>query len=147
MSDAKIHNDFYYSHKRIIKANPNLPFTVENLGPFTIISLLQPDLVKEFITNDRLYVKPDEIKGMLPELIGEGLVFTEGKIWKRHRKIISGVFHFEFLKQSIPLIANTAKEIFDKIDQSQNLNDVNIIDEFQISQEKLLVNHFLETFY
>ncbi len=37
-------------------------------------------------------------------LNGGGIVFTDGEAWKRKRRIISSVFHFEFLNDLIPVI-------------------------------------------
>lgn len=46
-----------------------------------------------------------------------GILFSEGAQWKRHRKLISGAFHFEFLKKMIPTIVTTTNEVFtDEID-------------------------------
>jgi cytochrome P450 family 4 subfamily V len=40
----------------------------------------------------------------------EGLVFSEGNQWKKHRKIISSAFHYEFLKEMVPVIYESAME-------------------------------------
>ena len=35
---------------------------------------------------------------------GGGILFTDGDIWKRKRRIISSVFHFDFLNSIIPMV-------------------------------------------
>jgi len=62
--------------------------------------------------------------------MGEGLVIAEGEIWKRHRKIISTLFNYDFLKSQIPVIMDTSREFLDKL-SNENLNEVKILDEFQ----------------
>ena len=43
-------------------------------------------------------------------LIGPGIFFSEGDIWKKKKKILSNVFNFDFIHSQIPLIAKIAQE-------------------------------------
>jgi len=38
---------------------------------------------------------------------------SEGPNWKKHRKIISQSFHFEFLKEMVPIIAEQTQQYLD----------------------------------
>lgn len=71
-----------------------------------------PQYIKEFLQKQNLYHKDFQAIRLLA---GNGLVGAEGETWKRHRKIISSSFNFEFLKTNIPTILNTTKEFFDKL--------------------------------
>lgn len=35
-------------------------------------------------------------------VIGEGIAFSEGDIWKNKRKLLSKVFNFDLIKENIP---------------------------------------------
>jgi len=67
----------------------------------------------------------------MEEIAKEGLLNIEGENWRRHRKIISSVFHYEFLKQMTPVVIQTANEFLDKLAQKDDLKNQNIMNEMQ----------------
>ena len=87
------------------------------------IDLGSPELIQGFFTTDIQGHSP-KVKlftGHIARAMGTGVVFSEGKVWKRKRKIITSVFNFDFLKSltwkiakicdgSIELIEKEAKE-------------------------------------
>ena len=121
--------DFFFHDKRIIKQFPNTRFIVSNIVASPMITLVDPSLRKDFYSKSEFYHKSHFIL-MLDKLLGKGLLFSEGNMWKRQRKLISSTFHFEFIKLMIPLIINTTQEFFNEIDR-RSLKDVNMLEEFQ----------------
>ena len=82
-SDALENGDFFLFYKKIIKSNPNLPFICDNIGPLTQVLLIQPDLVKEFISlQEKYYVKGEFLKGILSELLDQGCLYRKRKMEK-----------------------------------------------------------------
>ena len=50
----------------------------------------------------------------MKRVVGNGLVFAEGDLWKQKRKIISQVFNYEFIKKKIDEIAKTCDRAIEK---------------------------------
>ena len=124
--------DFFYSDKKRIKENPNTMFLGGNVGHFVFVILCQPNLIKEFISvQDKYYEKAPLMKSLTNILMKDGLLLSERTQWKRHRKIVSSVFHFEFLKQMIPMVIETTNELFDEVAKRSDLSSVSIMDEIQ----------------
>ena len=48
--------------------------------------------------------------------LGEGLVFSEGEMWKRKRKLLSKVFNFDLIKEKIPKIVEICNRCYDRFD-------------------------------
>jgi cytochrome P450 len=65
------------------------------LGVGTVV-VLDKDIVKEILTAPQ--ERFGRLTAFLKNLIGEGLVTTEGQTWKRHRLIIQPAFHTNLLK-------------------------------------------------
>ncbi|CAK9151762.1 unnamed protein product [Ilex paraguariensis] len=65
------------------------------LGPTPVINIVEPELVKEVMSNHRVFQKPHTEAA---KMITLGLVTYEGEKWAKHRKIINPAFHLEKLK-------------------------------------------------
>lgn len=64
-----------------------------------MVVLLHPDLLQEYYTkNTDCYQKLDLIVDQVARAIGKGLFFSEDEEWKKKRKILSGAFHYSFIK-------------------------------------------------
>lgn len=50
------------------------------------------------------YIKADVITGAFSLLLEKGLLLAEGDNWKNRKKIISSVFHYDFIITLIPQI-------------------------------------------
>jgi len=63
------------------------------------------ELQKDFYNSlNKLPKNPFITEVFLKFLNGGGLVFTEGETWKRKRRIMSSVFHFDFINDIVPVI-------------------------------------------
>jgi len=125
----KTHKDILGYFKQLAKTNPDVPALMHNFGSRIDVSLLDPKLIKEFYRNESLYQRGFTTKAM-KTLIGTGLFVAEGDLWKSHRKVISSMFHYEFLKQNVPVTVACAREFFGKIPK-ESLKQVNIAEEIQ----------------
>jgi len=96
------------------KQNENPKFLVTNLVNNVAIFLRDPQYIKELLQKPNFYEKTKFLHWVKP-LVGNGLILTEGETWKRHRMIISGSFHYEFLKANIHVIQDTTREFLDKL--------------------------------
>lgn len=102
------------SPKEASKRIPGCKYLVSNLNTKILYALRDPAYVRECVHKQDLYHKADFLKTLV-YIFGNGLVTAEGNVWKRHRKIISSTFNYEFLKANIKTIQDTTKEFLDKI--------------------------------
>lgn len=109
--------------------DPNVAAEVGNFASRVTVLLYEPKLLKEFYSKQSLYLKLKPPKAM-NTIMGTGLVLAEGNLWKNHRRIISSKFHFEFLKQNVPLIVATTKEFLGELSKT-SLKNVHTLDEIQ----------------
>ena len=103
---------------RIKKEYPEYDLVVMNLFRQILIDLIHPDLVQEFLSGENIfiYVKTDFIKNFI-RATGEGVVFSEGKVWKMKRKVLNEIFNFDFIKSLTPQIADSCDKILDRMDK------------------------------
>jgi len=129
MKSLKERGDFLGFYKNLPKENPNMRMHVGNVGNRVVIQLLDPKLIKEFFASQHHYQKIP-FSDAFQSLVGTGILRAEGNVWKQHRKILSNMFHFEFIKQNIPLMVNTTREFLSELEQG-SLENVMIMDEIQ----------------
>ena len=86
-----------------------------------LIYLMNPDLLREFFTADKVYIykKHEKIHGTFSTLGGRGVVFSEFGEWKKKRKTLNNVFTFDFIKGMIPMIAKETDDRLDIIEKSE----------------------------
>ena len=95
--NLKEKGDMYYEFKQMGKRIPEARGFTWNIFNVYIIMLTDTNLIREFTNKQDKYVKSEFAFIHLLRDLGDGLVFSEGNQWKRHRKITSTAFHFEFL--------------------------------------------------
>ena len=52
----------------------------------------------------------------MKNLIGNGLIFSEGNEWKMKKKIMSNVFNHEFIKSKVGLIARISQDKIEEVE-------------------------------
>jgi cytochrome P450 len=74
-------------------------------------------------------------------VVGSGIAFSEGNEWKKKRKVISNVFHFEFLHSLIPKMIKTLDEYFEEFDERTEKKVV-LLDMFQDLLATFMIKFF-----
>ena len=78
------------------------------------IDLIDPELIKQFYERqmEGYYVKFVRFPfiSAIKNMIGNGLIFSEGEEWKIKRKIMTQVFNYDFIKSKVSLIAKITQE-------------------------------------
>jgi len=123
------HNDAYWYYKTLSKKTVDLNIELTNLGSHLTWILYSPKIIKEFYSKQAYYRKVEAPKS-IAVLMGTGLISAEGNLWKNHRRIISTLFHFNFLKQQVPVIVETAREFLNKLAPNRE-KQVVVVDEIQ----------------
>lgn len=86
-----------------------------NMQPY--IQLIHVDLIQAYFNmNSYNFQKFKPLKENISRVVGKGMAFSEGVEWKKKRKIVSNVFHFEFLHSLIPKMLTTIDEFFNEFD-------------------------------
>ena len=124
--DFEAHKDFHYSALQRIYSNPDQRIAVACYFDKAFIYLYDPELIKEFLNKQTKFaIKDPRLFGALTGLIKDGLVFIEGEKWKSQRKLISQVFHFDYMNSFIPTINQIAQEWI-KANCAQETSSVNL---------------------
>lgn len=73
---------------------------VSNILSRPRIEINHPDFLKDFYAVDKHYEYPKSQRGirLFSRVAGKGLVFSEGEVWHRKRKILNKLFNFDFIK-------------------------------------------------
>ncbi|KAM7503131.1 hypothetical protein LguiB_002035 [Lonicera macranthoides] len=82
------------------------------LGPIPIVTIMDPELVKEVLHKHDIFRKP--YANPLVMMLANGLSVHEGEKWAKHRKIINPAFHVDKLKLMLPAIFWSCNELTSK---------------------------------
>ncbi|XP_035683437.1 cytochrome P450 4F4-like [Branchiostoma floridae] len=84
-------------------------------GFFPMINLTHPVPVKQLL---KAQTKKSEIDyEPIKPWLGNGLVMSEGAIWKVHRRLLTPAFHFDILKQYVSVYNTAAGEMIEKLSE------------------------------
>eukprot|EP01119_Soliformovum_irregulare_P024321 TRINITY_DN8690_c0_g1_i1.p1 TRINITY_DN8690_c0_g1~~TRINITY_DN8690_c0_g1_i1.p1 ORF type:complete len:487 (-),score=144.56 TRINITY_DN8690_c0_g1_i1:15-1475(-) len=82
-----------------------------SLGGDPVISICDPDAIKEALTNTTLFPKYSPAYEMIAGVLGMGMVVLEGEQWKHHRRVSTPLFHHHALKLMTRAMTNIAEEM------------------------------------
>lgn len=122
--------EFYGHFKEEIRRNTSLRAIGGNFLDKPYVFLVDPLLVKEFLLKQSNYARAPLLNDLVKIVAGEGLVTTDGDIWKRHRKVISSAFHYDLVRDTIPDTVVTADQFLEDLKKS-DLNKVDIMLTYQ----------------
>ncbi|XP_072031384.1 LOW QUALITY PROTEIN: cytochrome P450 4F4-like [Amphiura filiformis] len=84
------------------------------LGPFEcIITPLNPEYVKVMIANAD--IKGNIFYKFVKPWLGDGLLLSSGRKWKRHRRLLTPAFHFDILRPYVKLSVKSSKVFLDRL--------------------------------
>src|SRR6186997_887268 len=84
------------------------------IGPIRIVLLNHPDLIKEVLsTQHKNFVKGRPLE-MAKELLGEGLLTSEGEYHKRQSRTIQPVFHHNMIESYVPAMTKCATQMMSR---------------------------------
>ena len=124
------HDDALSAEKKNMKENPKCRLIATHFGTTKLIFLIEPALLKAFFSDPARY-KKGRMFSLYDEFVGKGLVFSSGKMWKKHRKLISETFRFEFIASQIPTIGRISKIMFEKELTETKGKSMNVLDFYQ----------------
>ena len=81
------------------------------IGPIRIVLLNHPDFIKEVLTTQhRNFVKGRPLE-MAKELLGEGLLTSEGDFHKRQSRLIQPAFHRSMIESYVPAMTECVTQL------------------------------------
>ncbi|KAF5189493.1 Cytochrome p450 [Thalictrum thalictroides] len=86
-------------------------------GPSPRVIVTDPELIKEMLNNTKSFIKAIPHPAIY-DLVGDGLLFAEGELWSRHRKIISPFFTIEALKGYVETCISSNNEMIKRWNDS-----------------------------
>lgn len=82
----------------------------------------RPDLIEQvLVTDNRIYIK-DQSTRALRELLGEGLLTSEGELWRRQRRLAQPGFHRERVASYADVMVEYTEEMLDAFRDGDDRN-------------------------
>ena len=102
------------------------------IGPIRIVLLNHPDFIKEVLTTQhRNFVKGRPLE-MAKELLGEGLLTSEGDFHKRQSRLIQPAFHRSMIESYVPALTKCVSNLVNgwkenmKVDIKEEMTNMSI---------------------
>src|SRR4029079_6918358 len=110
------------------------PLTSFRIGPRRVFLASGPDLIEQVLVTDaRHYIKHFGARAFKP-VLGNGLVTSEGALWRRQRKLIQPAFLKTRVQDYAPLMAELTEQMLDSWTPNKT---VRINDEFGALTSKI----------
>jgi cytochrome P450 len=88
-----------------------LPYMKRRILGFNVHIPLDPDMVQHvLLDNAANYVKPDVVKRLLAPAIGEGLLTSDGGLWREQRRIVAANFAPAAVDSLVPEFGSVGRE-------------------------------------
>jgi len=92
------------------------------IGPIRIVLLNHPDFIKEVLTTQhRNFVKGRPLE-MAKELLGEGLLTSEGDFHKRQSRLIQPAFHRSMIESYVPALTKCVTHLVNGWEESMKVD-------------------------
>jgi hypothetical protein len=84
------------------------------------------------------FQKPAFFKRLVADMVGYGLVFTEGEEHKRQRRLLAGLFSPANLRALVPLFRDKARHMSDRLDRVIEGEEEGVVDGKVDSYQKVV---------
>ncbi|KAK0702076.1 cytochrome P450 [Lasiosphaeria miniovina] len=103
---------------------PDAPFIRHlTLGNMEVLLVNTPEAHREVLqTHCYSFRKPDILYRLVGEIIGRGLLFTEGEEHKKQRRILAGLFSASSIKRMLPIFHEKARSLTKFLEQGLDEN-------------------------
>ena len=81
---------------------------------YLMVFCSDPLVIADLLSSQKLLTKSGSY-WTLKEMLGGGLVVSDGELWKRRRRIITPTFHFNILGEYFPIIQKHTEELVSKL--------------------------------
>jgi cytochrome P450 len=89
-------------------------------GPLRVYHLCHPDLARQILVEQsEKYRKPELLKHAFGPFAGEGLLISEGAVWKRQRKLMQPAFHHRQLEAYGQVMVTQTLRLLDSFGDGQ----------------------------
>nr|CAB3235916.1 cytochrome P450 4F4-like [Phallusia mammillata] len=82
------------------------------MGPFNfVLNVYHPDVLKTILSKSS--PKAPGYQRIIAPLFGDGLIANSGETWKRHRRLLTPIFHFNILQQHCEVFNSNCQPVID----------------------------------
>ena len=104
-------------------ARPDAGLSVFRMGPYRAYLVNDPELIRSvLVTKAKCFRKYPRQTRLLARIDGQGLVVTEGELWRRQRRLVQPLFAPERLSGYVPRIVAQARALADAWQEGQRLD-------------------------
>lgn len=89
------------------------------LGPRLVAT--HPDTAKAVLKNEKNFPKM-QVPSMFGSLLNDSLLFTEGDMYSHQKQIMSPAFHWDFIRQFIPMFISKTEEALGTVKDGRKFN-------------------------
>ena len=143
LQNAREKGEFYYDWIQLSKQEPRPKAMGKNVAADPQLYLIDPEAIRQFFINHESYIKHPFLNALTKELGKNGLVMAEGRIWRKHRKLLSTGFQYEMLKEVIPEVRQHSLELIEQY-KNMDLNNFKAFDAFKATAGEVIGRIFFE---
>src|SRR5438876_886356 len=70
---------------------------------------------QHILNNWTIYVKPEQSRRSLKNILGDGLLTAEGDMHKRQRKVLNPAFATGYVRDIVPIFSEKAEDLVDTL--------------------------------
>lgn len=134
------HGDSLHTMKTIQRTQPDVKAVIIFNGFILQVVIIDTLYQKSMLQNTKNYYKVEGPFGAR-DAFGLGLVVAEDKVWARQRAFLSNSFHFEALKNRVPVIKAITAEYLKNL-PSDSTTPIQIIEELQNITSEVIIQTF-----
>jgi cytochrome P450 len=97
--------------------------------PFRMFLVVHPDHIRHVLQEGHRNYWKGVVFGKLKRIAGEGLVFSDGELWRRQRQLIQPAFHRERIAALAGMMADATAEMLDRWSNANAARAVDVAQE------------------